>query len=352
MSNKSAVISVGYKLFKEYEDSLEIIRIIKVKKSSIYDIPNEITIKDEGTGVIKEIKVDSLKGYTPLEPDGYMTFNIVSVADSNGNLSNDVIVTASKVLNIKIGDTIPFAICRQSITDVFYNLLCKDESEMIAGLSINQNSCPSNFDFRLMLACNDIVYSEHINFYRTDTLEDILNMVRVQKFNKVLNSLYKTHIETVKDPSLSFKREDKGWCKDLKTLLKENSFQNDINEMLGITDVTFEIDKYLIEKPLIVHGEEKGTFASCSDELRLWLSSIFKVNISECTFLEFGHDINLADFNNARYFLLRDKTNKLYLVVYTCDGEYLEADLENEAEKKDFSSEFRLNFYNKYNHIK
>ena len=352
MSNQSPVITVGYKLFKELEDSIEIIRIIKVRKYKDGGIPAEITIRDEGTGEIRKIRTDCLKDYTPLEPDGYLTFNIVNIMDNQRRVSKDVIVTASKILNIKVGDLFPFAICRQSITDIFYNLLCKDESEMITGLAINQNSCPANFDFRIMLACDNIEYSEHVNIYRSDLIEDILSMIKVNKFDEVLKDLFSMHAKAAKDPSINFKQHDKGWCKNLKTLIKENNFQNDINEMLGITDVDFEIDKYTCEKPLFIDGEEKGTFTSCIDDLRLWLSSIYKLNISECTFLEYGHDINLADFNDARYLLLRDKTSKLYLVVYTCEGEYLESDLNSEACKKDFSSEFRLNFYNKYNHIK
>lgn len=352
MNKQSPTITVGYKLFKELEDSVEIIRIIKVKKYKDGGIPAEVTIRDEGTGEVKKVRTDSLKDYTPLEPDGYLTFNIVNIKDSVGKISKDIIVTASKMLNIKIGDILPFAICRQSITDIFYNLLCSDESQMIAGLAVNQNNCPANFDFRILLACDNIEYSEHVNIYRSDLLEDILDMIRINRFDEVLKDMFLVHAKASKDPSINFKQEDRGWCKNLKTLLKENNFQNDINEMLGITDVDFEISKYTCEKPLFINGEEKGNFTSCTDELRLWLSSIYKINISECTFLEYGHDIDLADFNNARYFLLRDKTHKLYLVVYTCDGEYLESDLDSESQKKDFSSEFRLNFYNKYNHIK
>lgn len=349
MSNQSPVISLGYKLFKEFEEHIEMIRIVKIIKHS-NGIPDEIMIRDEGNSVTKKVDIDYLKGYTPLEPDGYITFNITNIKVED-KVSKDVVVTASKILNIKVGDLIPFAVCRQSITDIFYNLLCKDESEMIAGLSINQNNCPTNFDFRVMLACDEIEYSQHVNFYRTDTIDDILGLIKTDKFDNVLSNLYSEHIKASKNPNALIKKKDKGWCRDLETLLKENNFQTDINEMLGITEVDFDINKYLLEKPLLVNGKEEGTFTTCTDELKLWLSSIFKVNISECTFIEFGHDINLADFNNSKYVLLRDKLNKLYLVVYTCSGEYLEYDLANEAGKKDFSSEFRLNFYNKYNHI-
>ena len=89
-----------------------------------------------------------------------------------------------------------------------------------------------------------------------------------------------------------------------------------------------------------------------ADDLTEWVRSIFKINIKDNTVLEYDLDINLAEFNNARYFIFRDKTKKLFLVVYTIDGEYKEAELEQENEKKSFSDEYRIKFYNKYNSIK
>ena len=117
---------------------------------------------------------------------------------------------------------------------------------------------------------------------------------------------------------------------------------SDINEMLGVSDVKFNIADYLVEKDL--PGHEGETYNTVTQELGYWLSSIYKVNMSDICVLEFGHDINLGDFNNSRYILLRDNTQTLYLLVYTEDGEYYEADLEAKDKELDFSSKFRLDF--------
>lgn len=336
---------LGYKLFKELEDdTIDLVRIIDIFKNKNKDIP-ELMIKNEGTGEIKKISGSELKGYTPLEPDGLITFNIVKIATGENTFVKDVIVTASKILNIKIGDTLPYAICRQNITDVFYNLLVKDEDDMIVGLSVNRDTCPANFDYGIMLACDEIIYTDSVNIYRTDILEDVLKMVKNVKFDSVLSSLYNKHIEYVQDPNLQFKKEHKGWVKDLKTLLKENNFQEDINQMLGITSINPIIENHSVVKQL-PDGEK---YTSLSDAMINWLSSIFKINIDNITVIEYGHDINLAEFNNARYFIFRDGVNKLYLAVYTTNGEYHETDLEAKSNEKDFSDEFRINFYNKYN---
>lgn len=338
---------IGYKFFKENKDSINMLRLVHVKKYKNGN-PAQVTVKDEATGEIKKIDVKDLKGYTPLEPDGIITFNIAYI-DDNKERIKDVIVTIIKFLNVKIGDKVPFAVCRQNITDIFYNLLCKDESEMIAGLSVNQNNCPTNFDFRKMLICDGIEYTDFINFYRMDTLEDIYSMIKESKFDNILKVNFETFSRANNIPEMLFKKHYKGWCSNLRTLLKENNFQSDINEMLGITDVGFDISKYIIVKTLPTDNSE---YTSITKELQDWLCHIYKINIKEITVLKYGHDINLADFNNSRYFILRDNTNNLYLFVYTLDGEYHELDLQNKSDKKDFSTEFRINFYNKYNNIK
>lgn len=336
----------GYKLFKETDDGITLVRILGFIKKDGKIVRLKVSETTSEATRIYECTTEDLKGFTPLEPDGLLTFNIVSIKTADGTVLKDVIVTASKILNVKIGDTLPYAVCRQNITDVFYNLLVKDESEMIVGLSVNRDTCPANFDYGLMLACNGIEYSEHINFYRNDTIEhDILPMIKILKFDTVLENLYKTHLDTVGLPLLLYKKEDNGWCKNLSTLLKENNFQEDINQMLGITSIDTVISDYIVTKQL-PNGEE---YSSLRDDLKDWLSSIFKVAINDITVLQYDHDINLAEFNDTRYFLLRDGKGLLYLAVYTIDKEHFAEDLKVLGEKKDFSDEFRINFYNKYN---
>ena len=91
---------LGYKLFHINEDnSVTIIRIINMKKYHDNSDPVEVTIRDEDTKEVKKVRVDSLKGYTPLEPDGICTFSTVEVKNNTtGKMSKDVIVTGQKFL--------------------------------------------------------------------------------------------------------------------------------------------------------------------------------------------------------------------------------------------------------------
>jgi hypothetical protein len=146
------------------------------------------------------------------------------------------------------------------------------------------------------------------------------------------------------------KDEDHGWCRNLDILLKSNSFRSDINQMLGITDIGFILKPYIIEKEL--PGKDGEKYDSLTDDVRMWLSSIYKLNITDTTVLKYDHDIDLVEFKESKYFLLRDTTNVLYLVVYNENGEKFEADLDALANQYDFSTKFKLDFYSKYNNIK
>lgn len=341
ISSDKLVNMIGYKIYKETEDGDLI--VYRIKK---YSATRRNLIVTDSENQIHSIPINDLKEFHILKADGMFMSSIVSVKDESGRSFKDVIISASKVLEIENGIIKPYAICRQSVTDIFYNLLCNDESQQIAGLSVNRDTCPANFDMGIMMLCDKVVKSEMVFFYREDTLEDILDMINIRDYDLVLSTLYQGHAKASKNPAISLKKEDKGWCKNLKTLLHENNFQSDINQMLGITDIMFNFSDYIIEKPL--PDEKKGNYYTVDDDLKLWLSGLFSIAINDLTVLEYEHDINLADLNNTLYFFLRDSQKKLYICVYTTKGKFLESDLEDQYNKKSFVDEWRVDFYNKY----
>ena len=344
----------GLRFFKEVDDHIEMVRIYYARDPQKGKVPEYVYIIDEAEedkSKIRLIKLDDLKDWTPLEPDGYMTFNIVTVGTSNGSTQEDVIVTLQSMLRIKYAhDLRPFAICRQSIVDIFYSLICQKEENDMVGLAVNESDCPSNFDFMMMLACNSIEKSDHYNIYRSDTIErDILPMLNSREYDLVLDKLFLEAIqENPNAPLLEMQAKSyKGWNRTLSGLLKENNFQADMDELFGITKIMFDVSQYLEKKVLPTNQDVE--YDAPTEDLRLWLSSVFKVNIREATVLEYNHDINLGDFINSTYFFLRDIKDQLYFVVYNSEGEYHEADLEAKRQEHDFSTNFRIEFYDKYN---
>jgi hypothetical protein len=333
---------VGYKIYKENEDgSIHMMRIMKVKRSGKVD---DIKVYDYSDDEYKVVDVSTLSDYTPLEPDGVLMASIVKIKN-DGKTYRDVIISAAKFLNIKYKlSVMPYAVCRQSINDIFYEAMTGEESDLV-GLAVNQDDCPQGFDFGLMFAADEVEFNEFVNFYRLDTLEDIYDLIRVSKYDAVLAELYEDHVKHVNKPEFLFKKECDGWCKDLKTLLTLNNFQSDINQMLGISEFDINLLDNCIEKEIPDNKDVKYMVAN--DDLRMWLSYTYKLNMKEVNILEFDHDINLADFNNASYLLIRDNTKKLYLAVYIVEGEYLESDLIAKDKENDFMSKFKFMFSDK-----
>lgn len=341
IASDKLVNMVGYKIYRETVDGD--IAVFRIKKYS--ETRKNLLVLDEENH-IQSIPISELKEYHVLKADGMFMASVVSTKDETGRQLKDVVISISKILEIEAGIVRPYAFCRQSVTDIFYNLLCNDESQQIVGLSVNRDTCPANFDMGIMMLCDKVISSEKVFFYREDTLEDILGFINQKEYDLVLSTLFQAHAKAEHNRSITLRREHKGWCKNLKTLLHENNFQSDINQMLGITDIAFNFSDYIIEAPL--PDEKKGNYYTVGDDLKLWLSGLFKIAINDLTVLEYQHDINLADLNNALYFFLRDNQKKLYICIYTVKGKFFESDLEDQYNKKSFIDEWRIDFYNKY----
>ena len=334
-------VSLGLKLFKEDTDgNISMIRIVKLLKNDAFKI------KDISTGEITKVGRTFIGMYTPLEPDGIFTVSSVTIGDGD-QVSNDVILTANRYLDTKLKLS-PYVICRQSITDIFAELFCQKEVNDMVGLSVTRDNCPTTFDMKIMLAANEITHHQLINIYRMDTLDDIWEMIDTKEYDKILEDLYIAHCDHTSNSVAAMRNEDMGWCRNLKTLIASNNFWDDINSMFGIMEVGFTLSDYFEEKT--IPGKDIS-YNVLRNDVKLWLSSIVKTNISEANVLEYDHDINMGDFKDTNHLLIRDNTKKLYLIVYTEEGEFFEKDLEEKAKELDFSTKFKINFYNKYKQI-
>lgn len=332
---------IGYKFFKNNEDgSFDKIRILKV-----YNTPDKemATIIDLNTKIMTDINIQDLKSYTPLKGEG-----MIMISSVKTNNQDDVIVAAYLIDQIQSGKMIPFCVCRQCITDLYYNLLIQDESDMISGMSMNALNVPQGFDYGFMLLSDKVIRTDTIIIYRDDTIESILDLFKdplgFDRYDTVLKNNYLEHCKT--HPEALFRDEDKGWCKTLKKLLVENNFQSDLDQMFGITTVDFVINDYLEETKVREDSEE--SYLTINEDLRYWLSYLYKLNINRVYVIPYEYDISFDDLKRSRYFIFRDKENKLYIFVYTIDGEYKEAELEEKDKQLDFSTKFRIHYLDKY----
>lgn len=334
----------GYKFFKENEDgSFDIVRFTgKCKSDPNLKKDNFLLDMILENGNHAQFEYTYLKeNYTPIQPEGIVSFNIVDMNTADDKLK-DVIVIMYKAIDIAIGNTTPYAVCRQSVNDFFSDFVSKDvENNNLVGVSCSRENCPTNIDFNILLSCSGIIRSDIVNYYKDDNFETLMECIPVEKYDNALSDMFAEHAKAVNDPILVLSsRMHDGWCKSLKDLLEVNNAIADFNSMLGIIGVDFSLSDHLV----------KGSTGV--DELdiqsMLFLSEVIKCNIKETRVTEYNYSVDMSKFNNTNYTLIRDKNNKVYIVVYLVDGEFLEEELQERINKLDVTDRLRLAYYNKY----
>ena len=331
----------GYKFYKEKSDgSFEILRFTGWIESD--DGEFSLSVMNVDTKFNFEIAYNELKeNYTPIKPEGIASFNIVYM-DTTKDKLKDVLILMYKSIELAIGLNEPFLVCRQSINDFFSDFVVKDvANNNLVGVSCTRDNCPTNVDYKYLMSCSGIQRSDIINYYKDDTMDDLLECLDVSKYDKVLNQLYEDHIPYAKDIiAAQAGRVSDGWCRDLKTFLQINNVIADFNSMNNIIGIDFKLSEYL-------ETRESGV-KEMTDPARLFLSEVLKVNVTETRVTEYNYSIDMSKFNNANYTLIRDKENKLYIVVYLQSGQFLEDELREEIDKLDVTDKLRLAYYNKY----
>jgi len=331
----------GYKFYKNLGNNcFNVIRFTGTVKQDgkdfiMYFVDEDGTSMTEMYSVIKE-------NYTPLDPIGLASFNIVKVNTKSGDEMKDVIFMVFKKMDLVLGMNDPVMICRQSVNDFFAELANGGNHTDTVGISCTRDNCPGNIDFKDLMACSDILRSDLVNFYKDDTVEDLMKCIPVEKYDKVLNELYIEHINYVKGDKFAamVSQEFDGWCRSLSKLFEINNVEQDFNYTNDIIGVDFVLDDYL-------HTRDNG-IKELDQASTLFFSEAIKQRIKDTRVTEFNLSVDLSKFNNNNYILIRDKNKKLYLVVYLIDGEFLEEELEKEINKLDITDQLRLAYYNKY----
>lgn len=292
---------VGAKYFRyDNKNNIEVIRVVNDKN------PSSFKCKVEGSSRRISLPPDELKEkYTRLRPDGVIYFNIVHVGEIL-----DVMILMYRNKDIQEKKNTPYIVCRQNITDVFANTINPNYDNLIVGLAVSEESLPEKLPMETVLSCDGMEKSIGVCVYMDDTLQDILSMIKTKDFDTVLYNLFVEHIRyKYKDNQKEYlsKKNVDGYSKTLQGLLEDNEFMYEFCHGYGIYPVTFEVTKDEIN----------------NGKLRLYnrlaMSNILMKNIVDTVVVSFDKDIEL-DKIEKDYFLLRDIKNKMYIVLYTYNG--------------------------------
>ena len=220
-------VNIGDKFYIIDEDrTVYIYRVIRFKNEKSI-IMKCLNTGDEIKTSIDEIVEDD--GLKKLLPDAYILFNIVDLQYG----MKDVIVSLFNRKDYEAGDKVPYAICRQSVEDVFSNQIkLKGDMNFYVGCSVSVKTVPEGIDYSMFSACNGIRQNLLVSAYIDDKFEDIISLVKTKNYDTVLSTLYNAN----KNPSMF------GYCKDLRQLLQYTDFMYDFRQCFNIVPVNIEID--------------------------------------------------------------------------------------------------------------
>lgn len=293
------IVSIGEKYYyyttdDNGEDKLNIFRILKARKKEIIGVLNDTTRIS--------VDINELKTYTLLRPDGYLTLSVVELGDK----SEDVIISISKVAENNVLSE-PFAVCRQSILDVFANQIIRDDIPMLIGTSVSQITCPTNVDFKMLLACDKLKYYKIIACYMDDKLENVLKLIDTTKFDETLSKIYN------KAPAIVSKMNTKlpvhGFCKSLRDLIKYNNFETDYLSAFGIhkVDMVIKFDPNTL---------------SIDDEQKKVVEGIVGKYMFNTYVVKYDKTINTSLIKRNHIFV-SDKNGDIYIIAYD-SGDHLD----------------------------
>lgn len=292
MSNNNSAIQMrlGDKFYKHDEEgNLLLGRITKMRNSESV----EFTLEDTKEKLVMT-KQCVLDNYTKLRPDGYVNFAIVNTQED----IKDLMITLYRRKDLDNKESIPYAVCRQNVMDVFINhLQSKQDKNIYVGLSINRDNVPENISYHTILACNGIVHSDMISVYIDDTEDIILSLVKHRKYDEALCILN----NQISNPYIQ------GKCTSLVQLVKENKFMFDFCSAFDILKVDFELEVSDNFELYPAHREALEDMLKCE---------MFKTYV-----LDYRKDINLKELQRE-YKLVSDVNDKLYVVAYD-KGEYI-----------------------------
>lgn len=325
MNHDEIMTMLGAKYYRQIdEDNFEILRVINIKGTD----QCVCLINDEREELMPPGNI--LSHYTKLIPDGLMTFAIVSTKLKGKDLyTDDVIITVRTAETIMNDVDAPDALCRQNIMDIFHAMVTgKDDTDYV-GLSICRSEIPANMPVRMLTECDRVDYIVTYNTYISDTPFTFLNFMkgkRLRRFDTVLENGLKEYLKSKNIPDAG-QMSVKGHCRNLETLIANNNFSYDYDQVYGITPINDVMEDNLEDDTLSGEIEYK----KLNSNLTNIFSNVFKMKISKTLVIKYDHRIDLSEFDNNTVFLVRDKKGILYVVRYVPEGEYLESELELQA---------------------
>ena len=346
MTHDEALTLLGSKFYKGNNGEIELIRVTNINSK------NECKCYNYKT---KEYEIKTPEGilssYTRLINDGVLIFAIVEtmVDEKSEVMTPDVIVTGFTGENFNTKNS-PDIVCRQNIKDIFQAIYAAsynkngEVNDQIVGTCLTKNSIPKGMNMEMITACDKVSFICTYNTYITDTVDTILHELmptkRLKRFDTVLENCLLEYMKANKIVDMG-QKEINGHCRNLETLLNENNFGYDFDSIFGITPIKTNLSNYLVTN----HYEDGLEYQSLNNDMTNIFSKIFSIKFSKSIVVEYDHDIDLSELDPDTFFLVRDKSGKVYVVRYVREGYFMESDLATEDVRKAMENIAIINKY-------
>lgn len=295
-------IYLGAKYYKVIsENHVEILRVMNDK-----DI-NNIKCSVNGSLIKKRISLTELENeYTRLTPDGILYINSVKIQDIE-----DVILMLYRRRDIDEGDTVPYCVCRQNITDLFANVIDPDYKNMICGISVTKDTIPENVKMDSVLGCDSVIDSVGFCVYLNDTIDTLFKFFKSKNYDIILYNLFQDHVNyKYKENKNDYinKRQVDGYCKNLRDLMIYNEFMYDFYTGFNV----YPVD-------LVISEEEINHSLSLTNTIMI--NSIICKNITNSIVIPYDNTIDI-DKMTRDYILIQDRNLRVYIVAYIYTDDY------------------------------
>lgn len=312
-------VLLGSKWYRYNEEGkLVVLRVVRHNSDTNVSV---ITLKDKLEEIQsldkRKIEVEALEqDYTMLNPDGYVTFNIVTIGEKDAKHIQDIIVTLHRLKDLNSGNKIPYAVCRQNIINTYSTVIMKHSTDWEVGMTMSVETIPEGIDYNIMTACNTCDKVISVAAYLDDTLDDIIRCIKpkdLHEYDYVLNELYHDHINNIPK---EFREEacrypiHKGYCRYLTQLLSYTDFMYDFERAFGVA----RIKDISIDNDCITNGNLIDGFTINNNTLKIIEKEYGHKFINPIFFL-FDKDINIEELSD-NVALIKDDNHKVYLCNY------------------------------------
>lgn len=270
---------IGAKFFKKLDtNELQLIRIVK-KKNNNYIYYDE----SDKNQTYCSMEADKLNEYTRLNEDAVISFSTVIISTENAitkPLKDEIVLVMRK------SDKTEQIVCRQFIPDIFYQLINPHSTKK--GCCVTKDNCPTNIKFNVLKSCERLASTTNVNIYLDDTKETIFKLIKNQL--KEINKFF--------DEQKYLIHYYEGIADTLEQLLDETGFWNELESSLGIVKLKSEIIDNKLDISQIIYLQNKISYL-----------------INNIDIVEYWYDIDTSKISGD-YMILKDSTNKLYLLSY------------------------------------